>query len=311
MSSGVSPRSRATSTIGRGFTLLAISMSDGTRQRHDGSSLLVAGTRARSTKRQPNRPLMQRLPAVMALSSGDVALTISPSCTCSVSVQPTPQYGQIVSVVVWRDSSHAPRGAQVVLAARHQRAGRADGDAVAAVDARRVRQRDGELGRDARVEAAAGDRDRERVLVIRSARLDALVAEHALAVVADVEVVVDLRRLRDRGARRRRPNRSGRQPYSVEQIASMPGAVDRSTDDASSSSTSLRACIDARRSRVHDHAGLDGARAARHEHARALDLDDAQAADVDGLQRLEEAERRNRRCRSSRRPRGSSCPRAR
>jgi hypothetical protein len=43
------------------------------------------------TKRQPKRPLMQRLPSVMALSSGDVALTISPSCSWSVSVHPTPQ----------------------------------------------------------------------------------------------------------------------------------------------------------------------------------------------------------------------------
>src|SRR5882672_12938619 len=44
----------------------------------------------------------------MELSSGDVALTIRPSCTCSVSVQPTPQYGQIVSVAVCRASSHVP-----------------------------------------------------------------------------------------------------------------------------------------------------------------------------------------------------------
>jgi hypothetical protein len=43
------------------------------------------------TKRQPNRPLMQRFPRVIELSSGDVALTMAPSCSCSVSVQPTPQ----------------------------------------------------------------------------------------------------------------------------------------------------------------------------------------------------------------------------
>ena len=75
-----------------------------------------------ATKRQPNRPLMHRLPAVIALSSGEVAFTISPSCTCSVSVQPTPQYGQMVSVVVCARLVPVAGLAQLVLAARHQRA---------------------------------------------------------------------------------------------------------------------------------------------------------------------------------------------
>src|SRR5689334_6280926 len=91
----------------------------------------------------------------------------------------------------------------VVLGLGHQRAGRAHADAVAAVDARRFGQRDGLLGRDAGVESAAGDRDREGVLGILAARLDALVAEDAFRVVADIEVVVDLRRLRDGGCERR------------------------------------------------------------------------------------------------------------
>src|SRR6185436_6647903 len=60
------------------------------------------------TKRQPKRPLMQRLPRVMSLSKGDVALTISPSCTWSVKVQPTPQYGQMVSVAVCADGAQPP-----------------------------------------------------------------------------------------------------------------------------------------------------------------------------------------------------------
>ena len=93
--------------------------------------------------------------------------------------------------------------AHVVLALEHQRAGRADADAVAAVDAGRVGERRGELGRDARVEAAPGHRDREGVLRVGAAGLDALVAEDALRVVAHVEVVVDLDRLRDGGRRRR------------------------------------------------------------------------------------------------------------
>src|SRR6185369_8360822 len=81
----------------------------------------------------------------------------------------------------------------------HQRARRAGGDAVAAVHARRVGQRVGELGRDTGVEAAPGDGDRERVLPVGAAALDALVTEDALRVVADVEVVVELRRLGDGG----------------------------------------------------------------------------------------------------------------
>src|SRR5664279_5642676 len=51
---------------------------------------------------------MQRFPSVMDTSKGDVTFTISLSCTCSVSVQPTPQYGQIVSTCACFDSSHEP-----------------------------------------------------------------------------------------------------------------------------------------------------------------------------------------------------------
>src|SRR5206468_8398876 len=89
------------------------------------------------------------------------------------------------------------RRAHVVLALEHEGAGRADADAVAAVDAGRVGQRHVGLGGDARVETAAGHGDRERVLGVDAARLHALVAEHALRVVAHVEIVVDLHRLRD------------------------------------------------------------------------------------------------------------------
>src|ERR1700730_11594841 len=39
---------------------------------------------------------------------GDVTLTISPSCACTVSVQPTPQYEHIVSPGTWGDSCHGP-----------------------------------------------------------------------------------------------------------------------------------------------------------------------------------------------------------
>src|SRR5215813_11305726 len=85
----------------------------------------------------------------------------------------------------------------VVLALEHQRAGRAHPDAVAAVDAGRVGQADVELGGDAGVEPPAGHRDREGVLGVLAAGLDALVAEDATRVVADVAAVVDLHRLGD------------------------------------------------------------------------------------------------------------------
>ena len=92
--------------------------------------------------------------------------------------------------------------AHLVLAPEHQRAGRADTDAVAAVDAGGVGQADVPLGRDAGIEATAGDADGEGVLGIDPAGLDALVAEDALGVVAHVELVVDLDRLGDGGRRR-------------------------------------------------------------------------------------------------------------
>ena len=44
----------------------------------------------------------------MSDSAGERTLTIRLSWTCSWSVQPTPQYGQIVSVTVCADSSQVP-----------------------------------------------------------------------------------------------------------------------------------------------------------------------------------------------------------
>src|SRR4051794_27711180 len=54
----------------------------------------------------------------------------------------------------------------VVLPLEHEGARRADGDAVAAVDARGTGQRDAQLRRDAGIEAAPGDGDGKRVLEI-------------------------------------------------------------------------------------------------------------------------------------------------
>ena len=51
---------------------------------------------------------MQRLPWVTEWSCGEPALTITSSCTVSDRVQPTPQNGQIVSVVCCAPSSQVP-----------------------------------------------------------------------------------------------------------------------------------------------------------------------------------------------------------
>src|SRR5512137_1536653 len=60
------------------------------------------------TKSKPKRPFTHRFPCVTPESSGESTLTIRLSCTWSESVQPTPQYGQIVSVTDWTDSSQVP-----------------------------------------------------------------------------------------------------------------------------------------------------------------------------------------------------------
>ena len=41
-------------------------------------------------------------------SDGEVTLTMRSSWAWSSTAQPTPQYGQIVSVTVWADSSQVP-----------------------------------------------------------------------------------------------------------------------------------------------------------------------------------------------------------
>src|SRR5829696_207642 len=51
---------------------------------------------------------MHRWPSVTLESVGDVTLTIWLSWTCRSRAQPTPQYGQIVDVVVCADSSQVP-----------------------------------------------------------------------------------------------------------------------------------------------------------------------------------------------------------
>src|SRR4051812_49653657 len=154
--------------------------------------------------------------------------------------------------------------AHVVFALEHQRTRRAYADAVAAVHAGARIERHGVLGGDPRVEATSGHRDRERVLRVGAARLDALVAQHATPVVANVQLVVDLHRLLDRlGHGRVRivmvpglagvalpagngsiaaPNRSGSAAYSSCQRCQSSLASDVSTLEPRNSITSLRDC---------------------------------------------------------------------
>ncbi len=130
-------------------------------------------------------------------SDGDVTFTIVLSCTWSSSSQPTPQYGQIVFVTACCSSSQvpaarmscsllnisAPVGQTPMQLPQYTQALASSGTAYS-VEIRRV-------------EPPARHGDRERVLRVGPACLDALVAEHAPLVVADVELVVDLDRLRD------------------------------------------------------------------------------------------------------------------
>ena len=272
---------------------------------------------------------MQRWPSVTDESSGEVdlddrvVLDVERQRAADAAVR-ADRVGHRLGALVPR-----PGGPHVVLGLEHQRAGRADADAVAAVDARRIGQRDGLLGRDPGVEAAPGDGDRERVLGVLAARLDALVAEDALRVVADVEVVVDLDRLARRSGRgvgagrrvmvaglvrvalagvggrrgrrrsapgRRRSARCSRRPPA----RSRGRPTSRGTRGPSSGCGGRARCRSGPPSRPRPCASR------RHEDARAGDLDDADAADVDRRQVLEIAERRRVDALAPGRPRGSS-----
>src|SRR6185437_6577038 len=147
---------------------------------------------------------------------------------------------------------------------------------------------------------------------VRAAALDALVAEDALRVVADVELVVDLHRLRHRGRglavagvvvaglgvvalavsggrRRRAVALRPRVIFGHPLVGARGGGeVDRRSQELEHH---LAGVADALGRRPDLHPVLDLARARRHEHARALDLDHADAAGVHRRERLAEAER--------------------
>src|SRR4051794_3581830 len=181
------------------------------------------------------------------------------------------------------------RLSKLVLVRRHQRAGRADGDAVAAVDTGRLRQRHIELRGDVRVEAAAGDCDRKRVLVLLAARLDALVTEDALRVVAHVELVVELRRLCDRCASGTETLRVRVVTLDVAQRLRCSREIDRRAEQLHDEPA---ARLHAWRIRLDGHSLLDLSRAGGDKGARAFQLDDADAADVHRVERVAVAKRR-------------------
>src|SRR5207237_7926514 len=83
----------------------------------------------------------------------------------------------------------SPRRPPVVLGLEHQCARGAHADAIAAIDARRLRQRNIELRGNMRGKASPRDANRKGILRIHSASLHTLVAKDALRVVAHVEFV--------------------------------------------------------------------------------------------------------------------------
>ena len=72
---------------------------------------------------------------------------------------------------------------------------RAHPDPVAAIDTRRVRQHGVEVCGNPSVKTTSAHRDGVGVLRVVTASLHTLVAQHAFVVVADVQVVLDLRLL--------------------------------------------------------------------------------------------------------------------
>src|SRR5579863_1649370 len=74
----------------------------------------------------------------------------------------------------------------VIFALEHQRAGGADADAVATIDAGGIRQGNVEFGGDVSGETAASHGDGKSILRVHPTGFDTLVAENALGIVADV-----------------------------------------------------------------------------------------------------------------------------
>ncbi len=183
-----------------------------------------------------------------------------------------------------------PRRPKVELGGRHQRPRRAHLDAVAAVHARRVGEWHVVLGGDVSGESAAGDRDDEALLPLLPTRVDALVAEDALGVVAHVEVVVDLHRLGD-------GRRSVAVAADVDAVLVVPfrhvlreREVDGRTEELQHHPSGV---VDPFGTCADGHPGLQRSRARGHQRPRTLDVDHAQSTRVLRRDRVAEAQRRD------------------
>ena len=122
--------------------------------------------------------------------------------------------------------------------------------------------------------------------MVLAAGFDALVTEDAPRVVAHIEVVVDLHRLRDgRGFAEALRLRAVDRHVALRVVGERE--IDRGGEQLEHQPA---ARPDARRVRLHDHPRLGLAGARRREHSRALHLDDADAADVHGRERVRVAE---------------------
>ena len=82
--------------------------------------------------------------------------------------------------------------AHVVLTRKHECTSRADLNAVAAIDARRVGEIDIEFSRDANIEATTSNTDSKCVLPLLATCIDTLVTHDAFGIVAHIQLVVDL-----------------------------------------------------------------------------------------------------------------------
>src|SRR5262245_38109237 len=80
----------------------------------------------------------------------------------------------------------------VIFLFEHECTRGTDPNAVSAVNARGVRQRNVALRRDMRLKSTTGDGNGECVLSIASASFDALVTKNAFGVIANVQIIVDL-----------------------------------------------------------------------------------------------------------------------
>ena len=253
---------------------------------------------------------MQRLPRVTSWSCGEVTLTIASSCTCSVEV--AADAAVRADGVDLRLLRLVPRAGLRAARTRSSTSARRSGRRRCSCRSRRTPTPGSVTSNSVEMcalEAAAGDGDRERVLVVDAAGLDALVTEDALRVVAHVEVVVDLHRLRD--GRRVWAEALGLRAVLARCSASASGAVERSTDEPSSSSTSRRLVRTRSRVGVHDHARP---RPCASRRARACARPRPRRRRR-GRRSPASACRRSRasacRCRACGRRRGSSSPRAR